>query len=105
MLQNLHLELSSYTDKITPLDLSRVKLAGVNSSICLQVIRCRRIAQAKDKFLEVDALLDHLFRHVRSFVRSVVVAFRCGAYGGKSNSGGYGNLATVAMSLLLPKAS
>ena len=40
-----------------------------------------------------------------SHIRSVVVAFRCGAYDGKSNSGGYGNLgAMVASILLLPEA-
>ena len=52
-------------------------------------------------FLEVDVLLDHLFRHVRrfvtsnplsSYIRSVVVAFQCGSYDGRLNSGGYGNL-------------
>ena len=69
--------------------------------------------EQRQAFLEVDALLDHLFRHVRrfvtsnplpSYIRSVVVAFRCGAYDGKSNSAGYGNLgATVATILLLPK--
>ena len=68
----------------------------------------------RQAFLEVDALLDHLFRHVRrfvtsnpqpSYIRSVVVAFRCGAYNGKSNPDSYGNLnATVASILLLPKA-
>ena len=49
--------------------------------------------ERRQAFLEFDALLDHLFRHVRrfvtsnplpSYIRSVVVAFRCDAYDGKS---------------------
>ena len=56
---------------------------------------------SKTTFLNVDELLDHLFRHVRRFVtlnlllsyfRSVVVAFLWEANEDKSNSGGYENL-------------
>ena len=68
---------------------SRVTLAGVNSSfrnssVFMQYAVDELHGQA---FLEVDVLWDHLFRHVRrfvtsnplpSYIRSVVVAFRCG---------------------------
>ena len=71
--------------------------------------------EQRQAFLEVDTLLDHLFRHARrfvtsnplpSYIQSVVVAFRCETHTtGKSNSGGYSNLgAMVATILLLPEA-
>ena len=38
------------------------------------------------------------------YIRSVVVAFRCGVYDGKLNSGSYGNLSAIAaLKLLLPE--
>ena len=70
--------------------------------------------ERRQAFLEVDALLDHLFRHLRRvvtsnllpfYIRSVVVAFRCGVYDGKLNSGSYGNLSAIAaFNLLLSEA-
>ena len=82
---------------------SRVKLAGVNSSFRNSSVFMQYAVDESHEqaFLEVDVLLDHLFCHVRrfvtsnplpSYIRSVVVAFRCGTFDGKSNSGNYGNL-------------
>ena len=79
----------------------RVKLADVNSSSRnSSVFMHYAVEESHERgqaFLEVDTLLDHLFRHLRrvvtsnplpSYIRSVVVTFRRGAYDGKSNSGG-----------------
>ena len=79
----------------------------------------------RQAFLEVEVLLDHLFRHNNtpvhvakrliprfvtsnpspSYIRSVVDAFRSGTYDRKTYSGSYGDLgATVAAILLQPEA-
>ena len=75
---------------------------------------------AVDGTLEVEALLDHLFRHNNtlvhvagrlvprfvtsspspSYVRSVD-AFRSGAYDGKTCSGSYGDLSATVAAILL----
>ena len=77
---------------------SCIKLTGVNSSFRNSSVFSQYAAdeshERRQAFPEVDALLDHLFRHVHfklfaSYIRSLVVAFRCEAYDGKSNSGGY----------------
>ena len=96
----------------------RVKLASMNSSsrnssVFMQYAVVESKKRRQVFFLEVNALLDRLFRHVRRFVtsnpltsniRSVVVAFYCGAYNGKSDPDSYGNLgAPIATILLLTR--
>ena len=93
---------------------SRVKLVGV------KLVSMKYAVDGTHKqrqiFLEVEALLDHLFRHINTpvhrakmvfprfvtsipspfYIRSVVDSFRSGAYDGKTCSGWYGDLNAMA---------